>query len=150
MRRLSVALLLPAILLTAACGSASGARPAGVARPDIRVRQAGSIFFGSTGSAPVSIDVHITNNANVPLRVREVEIRSTGMMQYSVDRTVKIFNETLDPGQSHTFGLVATARTRQTRVPSSEPLAIQTVVRFEANGRGFREVVLEQFAGSGY
>ena len=145
MRRLLPLLL----LLSAACGSTSGSRPADVARPEIAVRQAGSIFFGSSGVAPVSIDVHITNTANVPLRVRQIEVRSPGMMQYSLVRTSKLFNETIAPGESRTLGLVATAVARETRAPSSEPLAVQAVIRFEANGRGFREVIMEQFAGSG-
>ena len=145
MRRLLVSLL----LLAAACASSSGDRPSDVAKPDIRVRQAGSIFFGSGTDSPVTIDVHITNNATVPLRVREIEVRSPGMMQYGILRKSQVYNETIPPGESRTLGLVATAVARQTRTVSSEPLSIQAVIRFEANGRGFREVVMEQFAGSG-
>jgi hypothetical protein len=145
MRRLSSLLL---VLVAVACAS-SGDRPADIAKPDISVRQAGPIFFGSTGSTPVSIDVHITNNATVPVTVREIEIRSPGMMQYTLQRTSKLFHETIPAGTSRTLGLVATAYTNNPSRASGEPLAVQAVVRFEANGRGFREVVMEQFAGSG-
>ena len=145
MRRLLPLLL----LLTAACASSSGDRPKDIPKPDIDVRQAAPIFFGSGYRAPVSIDVHITNNATVPLRVREIEIRSTGMMQYSIDRVSKIFNETIEPGESRSLGLVTTATASRRELHSSEPLSVQTIIRFEANGRGFREIVLEQFAGEG-
>lgn len=145
MRRLLPLLL----LLAAACASSSGNRPQDVAKPDISIRQAAPIFFGSGSSAPVTIDVHITNNAAVPLRVREIEVRSPGMMQYGLVRTSKTFNDTIAPGQSRTLGLVATAVAANTRFQPNEPLSVQAIVRFEANGRGFREVVLERLAGSG-
>jgi hypothetical protein len=141
-------LLLPLLLIAAACASTSGNRPADIAKPSIVIRQSGSFYFGSSPSAPISIDVTVTNNASVPLRVREIEVGSTGMMQYSVDRASKIFNETLQPGESRTMGLTSTARSRSAR-PSMEPLSVQAVVRFEANGRGFREIVTHQFAGPG-
>ncbi|HUR81731.1 MAG TPA: hypothetical protein VM733_13260, partial [Thermoanaerobaculia bacterium] len=143
--------VLPLLLfIAAACGSASGNRPADVAKPDIDVQQVGgALFFGSSGLAPVSIEVSIRNNATVPLRVREVELRSPGMMQYTLTRATKTFNETIPPGQSRTVGLVATAYKNNPREVSSEPLTIQAVVRFDVNGRGFREIVMERFAGPG-
>ena len=148
MRRLQS--LLPLVLvLTAACGTASGNRPADVEKPSITVRQASSIFFGSSNTAPVTIDVSVTNNAKVPLLVKEVEVRSPGMMQYGLVRTAKTFNETIPPGESRTLGMVVTAVANQARTRSDEPLAVQAIVRFQANGRGFREIVLENFAGSG-
>lgn len=136
-------------LFTLACASGSGDRPADVAKPGIVVRQAGSIFFGSSTTAPVSFDITITNNATVPLIVKEVELTSPGMMQYTIARESKLFREVIEPGQSRTLGMTATAYTRDTRNRSDEPLSVQTFVRFEVNGKPFREVVLQQFAGSG-
>ena len=141
-------LLLPLLLIAAACASSSGNRPADIAKPSILIRQSGSFFFGSSPSAPISLDVTVTNNANVPLRVREIEVGSTGMMQYAVEPSKKIFNEILAPGESRTMGLTSTVRARSARIPSMEPLSVQAVIRFEANGRGFREIVTHQFAGS--
>jgi hypothetical protein len=146
MRR-SLTLLL--LLLAACASSSSGERPSDVAQPDIRVRQAAPLFFGSGYEAPVTLDVHITNNATIPLRVREIEVRSPGMMQYTLIRRVRAFSETIPPGESRTLSVVTTAVARRSQLQSSEPLSVQAVVRFEANGRGFREIVLEQFAGSG-
>jgi hypothetical protein len=146
MRRLLPVLL----LLAAACGSSSGNRPADVAKPDISVRQVGdSLFFGSLNTAPMSIDIHIRNNATVPLLVREIEVRSPGMMQYTLQRYAKTFHETIPPGESRTLGLVATVYANNPRAHSTEPLTVQAVVRFEANGRGFREIKMEQAAGPG-
>ncbi|HEX6101211.1 MAG TPA: hypothetical protein VF432_33150 [Thermoanaerobaculia bacterium] len=148
MRRLLVFFL----LLAAACASSSGARPSDVARPDIHVRQAGSIVFDSGSHAPVTIDVHITNNATVPLRVREIEVSSPyppGMMLHDIRRKAQTFNETIAPGESRPLRLVAAVVSRSTQTPSSGPLGIMAKIRFEANGRGFMEVVLERFEGVG-
>ena len=142
-------LLVPLLLLAAACASSSNERPADVAKPEITVRQAGPLYFASTNRASVSIDVQIRNNATVPLRVREIEVRSPGMMQYSLIRQAKIFNETIPAGEERTLGLVATAVANNVRSVTSEPLTVQAIVRFEVNGRGFREIVLERAAGPG-
>jgi hypothetical protein len=137
------------LLVAIGCAGAIAERPADIAKPDIRVRQAGSIFFGSSGSAPASFEITVTNNATVALRVKEIELTSPGMMQYSIGRASKLFNEIVEPGQSKTLGMSATAYTQNTRIHSDEPLSVQAIVRLEAGGHGFREVVLEQFAGMG-
>lgn len=136
-----------ALLFTLACASGSSSdRPASIAQPEISVRQAGPIFFGSSSTAGVSIDVQVTNRADVPLVVREVEVSSPGMTQYTIERGRKLFNVTVPPGETKTVGLVATAVARQTQTPTSEPLIVRAFVRLEAGGKSFREVVVDQFS----
>ena len=137
------------ILLTLACSSAGTNRPAGVAAPTIVVNQVSPIFFGSGTSAPVSLEIYVKNNATVPIRVREVEIRSPGMSQFTLLRTTKLFGETIPPGETRTLSLMATAVREQTRFRAEEPLSIVANVRLEANGQQFREIVLQRFAGPG-
>ena len=134
MRRLAVLLL----LLTVACGSAS-TRPPDIARPEIVTYGAGSVFFGAGSSAPVTLQVDVTNRANVPLRVRAIEISSPGMVQYTLRRVSRVFNEEIPPGDTRTMTLFTMAYT-QTRNPS-EPLNVQTIVTFEYEGKRFREIV---------
>lgn len=137
------------VLALAACGTASGNRPADIAKPEIRVQQANPLFFGSTSTAPLSLDVSITNRANVPLRVREIQLSSPGMVQYTIRNASRIFNETIQPGETKTLGLLTTAIARQARLEVSEPLAIRAFLRFEVNGKQFSQIVTEQFAGPG-
>lgn len=137
------------LVFTLACSSSGTSRPAGVAAPTIVVEQANTIFFGSGLSAPVTMEVHVRNNANVPIRVREVEIRSPGMSQYTLQRTSRLFSETVPPGETRTVSLIATAVREQTRFRAEEPLSISAVIRLEANGTQFREIILSQIAGSG-
>jgi len=137
------------MILTLACSSAGTSRPAGVAAPSIAVQQISPIFFGSGTSAPVSLEIHVRNNATVPIRVREIEIRSPGMSQFSLIRTSKLFGETIPPGETRTLSLIATAVREQTRFRAEEPLSVVANVRLEANGQQFREIVLQRFAGPG-
>jgi hypothetical protein len=92
-------LLASALLFALGCASTTPDRPANIAQPEIRVRQAGPIFL-SQGTTPVSIDVEITNRADVPLVIREVEISSpdSGQHRSSARRLV---NETVAPGATH-------------------------------------------------
>jgi len=140
-------LLVSALILALGCASAAK-RPASVAQPQIVIRQAGPIFFGSLSTTSASIDVRVTNRASVPLRLREVEVSSPGMTQYTLQRTTKLFNEVIPPGVTRMVGLVATAIARDTRSAMSEPLMVRVFLRFEAAGTSFREVVVEHFAGT--
>ena len=142
--------LIPLLVFLAACGTHSGQRPANVAKPDIDVSQASPIFFNSRNNSPLSLAVRIRNNATMPLRVREVEVRASGMMQYSLQRRVKLFNETIPPNDERVLYVETTAyQNSNTRIQGSEPLAVQTLVRFEVEGRGFREILLHEVVGPG-
>ena len=137
------------LFLVLACASGGNRRPADVAAPTIAVQQVNPIFFGSGTSAPVTLDVLVRNNANVPITVREVEVRSPGMSQYTLLRTSRLFNEAVPAGQTRTLSLVATAVRGQTQFRAEEPLQVSAILRVEAKGKQFREIILGQIAGSG-
>lgn len=137
--------LIAALLFTAACASTDASRPADVAQPEIRVRPAGPIFL-SQGTSSLTIDVEVTNRANVPLALREVEVSSLGSEQYSIPPARKLYTETIAPNETRKVSLSATAVAQDTRTPVGQPLQVRTRVRFEANGKTFREVVIEQFS----
>ena len=62
MRRFAVPFV---VLFLAACasGRATGERPSGIAQPDIEVKIAGNVFFGSTSEAPSTFEAFILNRA---------------------------------------------------------------------------------------
>ena len=136
-------------LLVAGCTSSLASRPKDIPQPTIQVRQEGSIYFGSGMEAAASIDIEVTNNAKVPLLIKEVEVSSPGMAEYTIVRTSKLFNDTVEPGQSRVVGLVATAIARDVRRDRYEPLSLRAVIRFEAEGKAFREIVFQHLAGEG-
>ena len=146
MRRLLSLLIFVLIAVLPGCGTAS-TRPAAVARPEIDVRLAGTPYFGSSSTAPATIEVEVVNTANVPVIVRRIEIDSPGMAQYQVVRTTKIVRETIAPGQARvipvTVTLVRAARNL------SEPLTLRAFIDFQtAADEAWREVVMTR--GRGY
>lgn len=137
--------LLSIFVVTLAGACASATRPPEIPPPSIHVRQMGSLFFGSGFTAPISLEVDVTNRAAEPLVVRQVRIESPGMAEYSLYPITRTFNTTLAPGQTETFHLSGTAYTNVTRLSPREPLAVRARVDFEARGRRFQELVLNQF-----
>ena len=138
-------LLASALLFLAACASTSSDRPANIAQPEIRIRQAGPMFL-SQGTTDVSIDVEVTNRADVALVLREVDISSPDSGQYVIHRARRLFNETIAPGETRKVSLSARATATNLRTPVGEPVSVRGFIRFEANGKPFREVVVAQFA----
>ena len=134
MRRLACVAL---VMLLAACASSS--RPANVAKPDISVRPDGTIFFGSSSTAPVTLLVDVTNRAQTPLTIRQVEISSPSMATWGIRTARRFFNETVAPGETRTLTLFTTGVTSV--MDPGEPLMLRTNVILEANGQSFREIV---------
>jgi hypothetical protein len=139
-------ILASALLFAAACASTSQTRPADIAQPEISVRSAGPVYI-SQSSTPLTIEVTVTNKANVPLAIKEVEVSSLGAEQYQIPPASRLYqNETVAPGETRTVSLSARAVANDTRSRVGNPLQVRTFVRFEANGKTFREVVIEQFS----
>ena len=130
-----------------ACASAAE-RPTAIAQPEIAIRQAGPTFFGTPASTTLSFNVLVTNRANVPLHLREIELSSPGMTYYVIQRTVKRLDEVIPPGATRQVGMAANAYAEGPRAERLEPLNIRAVLRFEAEGKSWREVVLDQSVGS--
>lgn len=111
------------------------------------MRSAGPVFL-TQSSSPLTIEVTVTNKANVPLAIREVEVSSLGSEQYEIPTARKLYpNEVVAPGETRMVSLSATAVSRTTGTSTvGNPLQVRTFVRFEANGKSFREVVIETFS----
>jgi len=139
-RRVSLLFLVAVSLafFAAACGSTGTARPANIAAPDLRAVINGTVFYGSGTTAPVTIDVIVTNQATVPITLRRVEIDSPGMVTHGVIRTSRMMRETIAPGETKSVSVFATSVTN-VRNPS-EPLHIRLVADFESGKDRWREI----------
>lgn len=124
-------------LLLVACASASSQRPAGIAEPEVRVRLSESTFFGSTVRAHATVEVEVTNRANVPITVRRVEVDSPGMSQYRVVRTYRDVREDVAAGGSKVVSVMVPIETTTSR--PTEPLSLRAIVDFEAGSDRWRE-----------
>jgi len=135
-----VSLLFLVSMFALACGSASSARPPGIAAPAIEAGLVGTVFFGSGNSAPANVDVIATNRANVPIVLRSVQLDTPGMATYGLIRTTRNVRETIAPGESKRVTIFATAVTN-VRNPS-EPLTLRVIADFESGKDRWREIVM--------
>ena len=133
-----VSLLFLVVLLAVACGSTGSGRPATISAPDLRAVLNGTVFYGSGTTAPVNIDVIVTNTATVPIILRRVEIDSPGMATHGVIRTARTMRETIAPGETKSVTIFATAVTT-VRNPS-EPLHVRVIADFENGKDRWREI----------
>jgi len=130
-------LLIPLLLVAAACASMN--RPDTPGRPEVGVRQLGTLFFGSGSTSPVTFEVGVRNAAAEPIQLLRVRLESSpSMAQYSTNPVERVLNETLAPGQVKSISLTATARTL-TRNPT-EPLSMRAFVEYSSGGTRHREL----------
>ena len=129
------------LLLSLACAGTQARRPENMPQPDISAALVNPLFFGSTSSAPATIEIRVTNRDQVPLVVRRVELDSPGMGQYALARYARQYNETVPPGETKALTAFATAVAQTTTRPT-EPLTIRAIVEFQSEGATWREIAL--------
>lgn len=128
------------LLLSLACaGSQAARRPEGMPQPDITAELVNPLFFGSTTSAPATIEIRVTNRGSQPLVVRRIELDSPGMGQYSLIRYARQYNETVPAGETKALTAFTTA-VAQTTTHVTEPLTIRAIVELQSQGATWREV----------
>lgn len=128
--------LLPLLLvLAAACASSStGSKLAAV-----NVRAHSLPFFASGDSAPLELDVYVTNKTAAPLTVRSIRVTSLSMVEYEIISQERLFNETLAPGESKSFPISATAVRTASGQNAVEALSMRAEIDFEHAGGRTRE-----------
>jgi hypothetical protein len=142
MRSHSFPLAAAAVLLLAACGTGSTGttgRPQNIPRPDIRVDLANNIFWGSSTTANVNLDVTVTNRADQPITVRRVEVSSPNTTQYRLRTGLRDFKDTIAPGETKVLPLNTLAERYVNR--PTDPLTLRAIVDIEAAGSRWREIV---------
>jgi hypothetical protein len=127
-----------------ACASAPE-RPATVAQPEVQLTPAAPIYFGSGTSAPASLNLAITNRANVPLNVVRVRVEASGVADYTLRTFERNYRETLGPGETRVIPILTQAYAAYAGSRSNEPLTVRVFVDYEAEGTRFRETSLQQF-----
>jgi len=134
MKRFTAAALL--VVFAAACASNSASKVASVS-----MRTHSLPFFGSGTSAPVNLDITVTNISNAPLTVRSIRVTSLNMLEYEVASVEKLFNETIAPGESKTVPYTTTAIRTASNDSADEDLSLRAEIDFEAaGGKRTREV----------
>jgi hypothetical protein len=131
--------VLPLALLVAACSSVS--QPPTPGRPLLEVRQSSAIFFGSSATAPLNLDMVISNPAKEAIVVRRVRVQpAPGMMQYDIYPASRAVRETVEPGETKVIHIAATAYTGIARLDATEPLRIRAYLDYDLGGKRHQEL----------
>jgi len=132
-------LVIPLALLVAACASVT--QPPTPGRPVIEVRRSSAIFFGSSSTAPLNLDIEILNPAKEAIVVRRVRVQpAPGMMQYNIYPALRTVHETIEPGETKIIHITATAYTGIARLDPTEPLGIRAYLDYDLGGKRHQEL----------
>jgi hypothetical protein len=132
--------LLSLTFLALSCASAHNAgRPSAIPQPEMNAELVNDPFFGSTLSAPVTLDVKVRNKGNVPITVRRIELDSPTMTEWGFPRQARDYREVIEPGIEKSITFFATARAITTQ--RNEPLSYRLQITFEAGESQWREIL---------
>jgi|SRR5687767_11783777 len=133
MRRLSV------LLLLVACSSSTPQNPY---RPTVTAQQLNLMNFGATTSAPITIEVHVTNKHTQPITLRRVRLEGGLSQQYQVTPADRALNDVIPPGESRSFRLSMTAYSQQGRIQDPEPLNLRGFVTYLVGEQQYEDLYI--------
>ena len=142
--RNAVLLLLAFAVIGCATADTTAERPPEVSRPEIIFAQQGDLIFGGGDEAPVHLLAQIRNTSKVPLVVREIQVDSPQQMYSTVQRTSRVYAETIPPGETRTLPFTALVSSSTPERANEEPLSIRAFVLFDVEGKRFRESVVQR------
>ncbi len=134
MRRLA-----PLILLVAACSSSPSQNPY---RPTVTVQQLNAMNFGATTSAPITIEVHVTNKHNQPITVQTIRLEGGLSQQYYVTPGDLTVRDLIAPGESRDFRISITAVSQQGRIRDPEPLNLRGFVTYLVGEQRYQDLYI--------
>lgn len=144
------ALTLTALLIAAGCATSSGTSGP---EPEINIYQISRVPVGTQHDiAPMSAQfvVQVKNTLPEPLTVRRVEVQSIGGGAYTLPSYSQAFNEIIAPGATHRVSLWAPgAVTMNTTLGANGPVTLRLAVEFEAGGKKFQKVEVQNVGTMG-
>jgi hypothetical protein len=143
-------LLLPALLILAACATNSGAPGL---EPDINIYQVSRVAVGTehdTGPVSAQFAVEVKNKLAEPLSLRRVAVQSIGGGAYTLPSYSQAFNETIAPGETKRVAFWAPAFVAVNTVAGANgPVTLRAALDFEAGGKKFQKVEVQNVGTMG-
>jgi hypothetical protein len=135
---------LTALLLAAACATNSAAPGPD---PDINIYQISRVAVGTehdTGPISTQFAVEVKNKLTEPLSLRRVGLQSIGGGSYTLPSYSQGFNETIAPGETKRVAFWAPAYvSMNTMAGANGPVTLRASLEFEAGGRKFQKVEIQ-------
>lgn len=139
-------------LFVATFGCATSDTPAGP-EPDVDLIQLSRVAEGTqydTGPVSAHYAVEVKNTLAEPVTLRRVSLQSIGGGSYTLPAYSQGFNETIEPGVTKRVSFWAPAYVAtQTVSGANGPVTLRGTLEFEAAGRKFQKVVVQNVQPEG-
>jgi hypothetical protein len=137
-------LTLTALLLAFGCATNSGAPGP---EPEVTIMQVSRVAPGTehdTGPVSAQFAVEVKNKMTEPLSLRRVGVQSIGGGSYTLPSYSQAFNETIAPGETKRVAFWAPAFISMNTVAGANgPVTLRAVLEFEAGGKKFQKVEVQ-------
>ena len=138
------------VAVLAACASGNNNLKTNIAQPDVQFEQVSSqpaVAEHVTGGVPVYFALSVTNNANIPITLKRVNLQSMGSGGYNVPSTSRPFNKSIAPGATETeqFWVGTFADTSVAGVNGA--VAIRVIAQFDSSEGAFENTTVHQVQG---
>lgn len=140
------------ITLLLALGCATNSAPPGP-EPDVTLIQLSRMAEGTqydTGPISVQYAVEVKNTLAEPLHLRRVAVQSIGGGSYTLPPYSQGFNVPIAPGETKRVSFWAPAYVAmQTVAGANGPVTLRGTLEFEAAGKKFQQIVVQNLAPAG-
>jgi len=143
-------LILTALFLVFGC--ATNSAPPG-SEPEVELIQLSRVAEGmqyDTGPVSARYAVEVKNTMSEPVTLHRVNVLSIGGGAYTLPSYSQGFNETITPGETKRVSFWAPAYVAtETVAGANGPVTLRGTLEFEASGRKFQKIVVQNIAAVG-
>jgi len=139
-----------AILLAAACASSSNNLKGDLTQPTVEVAQLSAqpaIAEHVTGGVPIYLGVAVTNNANIPITLKRVNVTSLGSGGYNIPNVSRPFNKVIQPGATEQVEFWVPAYADASVAGVNGAVALRSIVQFDSAQGSFENSSVHQVQG---
>ncbi len=138
------------ILLIAGCASQSNNVKVDIAQPHVEIEQLSSVPVAAqhvTGGVPVQYRMTITNNAQIPITLMRVDVRSMGQGAYDVQPNSKPYSLAIGPGETQTIDFWVPTNVVPSVAGANGAVALQLRTEYSSSVGQFQNVTVSQVMG---
>jgi len=139
-----------AVIGLAACASSNNNLKVNIAQPSVVVEQLSSqptVAEHVTGGIPIYLGVAVTNNADIPITLKRVNLQSMGTGGYNVPPTSRPFNKVIQPGATEQVEFWVPAYADPSVAGVNGAVALRSIVQFDTSQGSFQNTTVHQVQG---
>ena|ERR1051326_7499719 len=137
-------------IVAAACASSSNNLKGDLAQPTVEVQQLSAqpvVAEHVTGGIPIYLGVAVTNNAQIPITLKRVNVTSLGSGGYNIPNTSRPFSKVIEPGATEQVQFWVPAFADQSVAGVNGAVAVRAIVQFDSAQGAFENSSVHQVQG---